>query len=129
MNWWSSLATSIDGHFAESDAAKDDYRISFSEQRKSKSVFRYLRFPCILYLYYIERQIDKSKGIYTYMLSFKKNRSQTIFLNPITVCYLFKRKFVVCPSVIEVTNGSCPFANFANGLNGLSGLAHPWPPT
>ncbi len=60
------------------------------------------------------------------MLSFKKNRSQMIFLNPMTVCYLFKRKFVVCPSVIEETNGSCPFAN---GLNGLSGIAHSWPQT
>jgi hypothetical protein len=36
----------------------------------------------------------------------QKTESQAIFLNPFTVCSSCKRKFVVCPFVHEVTNGS-----------------------
>ncbi len=44
--------------------------------------------------------------------------AQTIFLYPFTVCSSCTRKFGVCPSFYEETNGSYPFAN------GLNGLAH-----
>ncbi len=40
------------------------------------------------------------------------------FLNPLTVCSSFNRKFVLCPFADEETNGRYPFVNGLNGLNG-----------
>ncbi len=51
-----------------------------------------------------------------------KNGSPGIFLNPFTICSLYKRKFVICPFADEETNRSYPFANRLNGLNRPSHL-------
>jgi hypothetical protein len=48
----------------------------------------------------------------------RKTEAYAIFFNPLTICSLWKLKFVVCPFVDEETNGSYPFAN------GLNGPAH-----
>jgi hypothetical protein len=55
-----------------------------------------------------------------YMLPFQKeNGAQANFINPFTICSLYKRKFVVCPVIDEETNGSYSFANGLEGPNGL----------
>jgi hypothetical protein len=41
----------------------------------------------------------------------RKMEAQATFLNPFTVCSLCKQKFLICPFVGEVTNGSYPFTN------------------
>jgi hypothetical protein len=48
----------------------------------------------------------------------RKREAQAIFLNSFTIYSACKWKFIVCPFVDKVTNGSYPFAN------GLNGLAH-----
>jgi hypothetical protein len=53
----------------------------------------------------------------------RKTEAQAIFLNPFTVCSLYKWKFGVCQFVDEETNRS---NLFANGLSGLIRLAHLW---
>jgi hypothetical protein len=47
-----------------------------------------------------------------------KVKAWAIFLNPLTICSLCKRKFVIGPFVYKETSGSYLFAN------GLNGLAH-----
>ncbi len=51
-----------------------------------------------------------------------KIEAQAIFLNPFTICSLFKWDFVFCLLIDEETNRSYPFANKLNRLNGLSSL-------
>ncbi len=48
-----------------------------------------------------------------------ETEAQAICLNPFTVCFLCKRKFVICLFADEETNKSYPFAK---GLNGLKEL-------
>jgi hypothetical protein len=47
-----------------------------------------------------------------------KTAARAIFLHPFTIYSLCQWKFVVCPFVDKLTNGTYPFAN------GLNGLAH-----
>jgi hypothetical protein len=58
----------------------------------------------------------------------RKTEAQAIFLNLFTVCSSCKRKFVVCPSVNEETNGSYLFANGRNRLTHLCIYIVQWKP-
>jgi hypothetical protein len=92
------------------------YRLSFVDQGKQTSVFRFcllqtngsFPFPFFVYGY-------GSDGKW-------KTKAKAIFLNLFTFCSSCKRKFVVCLFVDEETNGRYPFANGLNRLNGLKGL-------
>ncbi len=81
------------------------------------NIYIFIKYTCTYTeIYYI------SIDIYMYC-RFKRNmEAYALFLNPFAVRSSYKRKFVVCPCVYEVTDGSYPFAN------GLNGLAHLWLP-
>jgi hypothetical protein len=79
------------GTFAEK--AIVDYRLSFGDQGKQTSVFRF--------------HLQQTNRSLPFPFSGKqKTEAHALFLDPFTVCSSCKRKFVVCPFVDERTNGS-----------------------
>jgi hypothetical protein len=73
---------------------------------------------------YRYRYIYISTYIFIYRCFKWKMEAQVIFLNLFTVCSSCKRKFVVCLSGFQETNGTSPFVKGLNRLNGLNGLGH-----
>ncbi len=62
---------------------------------------------------------DMERDMETWRKEKQKTEAQAIFLNPFSVCFLCKRKFVICLFADEETNKSFPFAK---GLNGMKEL-------
>jgi hypothetical protein len=108
------------GTFA--DTANVPYCLSFADQGKQTSVFRYM-YLLYVYIYsviYVYTYIYIYIHIYIYCcFEGKTENGSPGVLNPFTVCPSHKWKFVVCPSVDEETNRSY---SLANGLNGLAHL-------
>ncbi len=76
------------------------------------AAYIYIYIYTFIYIYFIYVYAAVSNGK-------RKTEAQAIFLKQFTVCSSCKRKFVVCPSVYEETNGSYPFANKLNRLTEL----------
>jgi hypothetical protein len=108
------------GTFAET--AIVDYRLSFADQGKQTSFFRFLFsngslpipfFFCnkqtevaifVSSVFRLRNSGNTDNGDMESSNGKRKTEDHAIFLNPSTVCSSCKRKFVVCPFVDEETN-------------------------